>query len=75
MNSIDNLTTLKVKCFDDGLVSYKNAAFHIFKTLINELESCELLVDYCDICTLILTAPIHCRESFGEQVSKQGEQK
>ncbi len=32
-------------------------------------ESCGLLVDYCDVfITLILTAPIHCRESIDEQV-------
>ncbi len=48
--------------------------------LIVQLESCGLLVDYCDVFisyletdlsfweTLILTAPIHCRGSFGEQV-------
>ncbi len=36
------------------------------------LKSCRLLVDYCDVLsavwTLILTAPIHCRRSIGEQM-------
>ncbi len=38
------------------------------------VESCRSLVDYCDVLsavwTLILTAPIHCRGSIGEQVMK-----
>ncbi len=44
----------------------------LHKTLIDGLEWCGLLVDYCDVLsavwTLILTAPIYCRGSTGEQV-------
>ncbi len=36
---------------NDGFVSYKQAAFHfsLHKMLIDGLESCGLLVDYCDV--------------------------
>ncbi len=62
--------SLQLKCLDDG-------SFSLHIVLSGGLES--LLVDYCDvlsaICiiysiiwTLILTAPIHCRGSIGEQV-------
>ncbi len=44
----------------------------LHKTLIDGLEWCGLLVDYCDVLsavwTLILTAPIYCRGPTGEQV-------
>ncbi len=47
-----------------------SCSLHI--TLIDGLEWCGLLVDYCDILsavwTLILMAPIHCRGPIGEQV-------
>ncbi len=44
-------------------------SFSFHSMLIDGLESCGLLVEYCDIYffTLILTAPIHCRRSCGEQ--------
>ncbi len=42
--------------------------FLLHKTLTDIMESCGLLVDYCDVMTLILTAPIHYRGSIGEQV-------
>ncbi len=49
-----------------------NTGFSLHKMLTDGLEWCGLLVDYCDVfisCwTLILTAPIHCRGSTGEQV-------
>ncbi len=45
---------------------------YLFMSLIDGLELCGLLVDYSDVLsavwTLILTAPIHCRGSIGEQV-------
>ncbi len=39
--------------------------FLLQRTLIDGLDSCESLEDYCVYCfwTLILTAPIHCRRS------------
>ncbi len=49
-----------------------SSSFSLDKMLINGLEWCGLLVDYCDVFitvwTLILMAPIHCRGSIGEQV-------
>ncbi len=46
--------------------------FCLTRRLIDGLESCGLLVDYCDVLsavwTLIPTALIHYRGSFGEQV-------
>ncbi len=51
-------------------LEYINDSLH--KTLIDGLESCGLLVDYCDVLsavwTLILTAPIHCRGSICEHL-------
>ncbi len=34
--------------FSEGFVSYKHASF-LFKPLIDGLEWCRLLVDYCDV--------------------------
>ncbi len=46
-----------------GFISLKKFSFSLHKTLTDGLESCGLLVDYCDVfiscLTLILTAPIH----------------
>ncbi len=58
---------------DHGLYSIQKRIFSLHKMLIDALEWCGLLVDYCDVFlsavwTLILTAPIHCRGSIGEQV-------
>ncbi len=44
---------LKLKCFNDGFVSYKHANFHSTKMRV---------------WTLIVTAPIHCRASIAEKV-------
>ncbi len=52
---------LNIKHFKHEFVSYKKKIHFI----------CGLLVDYCDVfisCLDILTAPIHCRGSIGEQV-------
>ncbi len=50
---------------------YKHSS-SLHKMLINGLEWCELLVDYCDVLsavwTLFLMAPIHCRGFIGEKV-------
>ncbi len=49
-----------LKCLNDGFVSYK-----LFSS---QDVNCWSGVDYCDNqLTLILTAPIHCRGSIGEQ--------
>ncbi len=40
----------------------------LHKKLNDGLKLCGLLVDYCDVWVLILTAPIHCRGSIVEQV-------
>ncbi len=41
---------VNVKCLDDGFVYYKHAAFCFTKQkLIDDLEWCGLLVDYCDV--------------------------
>jgi len=42
----------------------QTCSFSLPKILMDGVESCRLLVDYCDIfisCLNILTAPIHCR--------------
>ncbi len=52
---------------NDGLFAYKHTDFHFTRHLIDGLESCRLLL-LSAACTLILTAPIHCNGSFGEQV-------
>ncbi len=58
---------LKLKCLNEGFVSYKHS-FFLHKMLTDGLDLCGLLVDYCDVLsavwTLILTAPIHCRASI-----------
>ncbi len=63
--------SLKLKGLNDFEFFYRNATFH-FKLLIDGLESCGLLVDYCDVLsaiwTLILTAPIYCKGSISKQV-------
>ncbi len=41
--------SLKLKHLNDGFLSYKHAAFLLHKMLIDGLESCGLLVDYCDV--------------------------
>ncbi len=41
--------SLKLKRLNDGFVSYKHAAFWLHKMLIDGLEWCRLLVDYCDV--------------------------
>ncbi len=38
----------KVKCLNDGFVSYKHS-FSLLKTLTDGLEWCVLLVDYCGV--------------------------
>ncbi len=38
----------KLKCFNNGFVSYRHM-FLLHKTLIDGLELCGLLVDYCDV--------------------------
>ncbi len=45
-----NFNGLKCKCFNDGFVYYKHAAFHLIfnKILIAGQEWCGLLVDYCE---------------------------
>ncbi len=63
--------SLNLKRLDES-VSYKQS-FSLHKMLIDGLEWCGLLVDYCDVLsvwTLILTAPIHCRASICAQVMK-----
>ncbi len=40
--------SLKFKCLNDALVSYKHS-FSLKKTFIDGLESSALLVDYCDV--------------------------
>ncbi len=47
-------------------IYYKYAGFH--KTFIDVLEGCGLLWCFYELFGLILTAPIHCRGSIGEQV-------
>ncbi len=42
-------SSLKLKCLNDGLVSYKLTSFSLHKTLIDGLQWCGLLVDYCDV--------------------------
>ncbi len=56
------LSTTVFKCINDGFASYKHATFCI--TCIN--WCCGLLVMF--LSAVILTAPIHCRASTGEQV-------
>ncbi len=55
------------KCLKEGFVSYKHR-FSLHKMLIDGLKWCGLLVDYNVFQLLILTAPIHCRGSIGEQM-------
>ncbi len=50
-----------------GFVSYI-LSFLLYKTLIDGLEWCGLLMFLSAVWTLILTAPIHCRGSIAEQV-------
>ncbi len=52
------------------LLLIQTCHFLLYKMLIDCPESCVLLVDYCYdfiIMFYILTAPIHCRGSIGEQ--------
>ncbi len=63
---------------EDSDFTVKNVLMYLFltntqflphKTLIDELEWCGLLVMFSSaVRTLILTAPIHCRGSTGEQM-------
>ncbi len=59
---------LSVKCLNYGLFLTNTQLL----SSPDGLEWCGLLVYYCDVLsavwTLILTAPIHCRASVGEQV-------
>ncbi len=59
---------LKLKRLNDEFVYYKHAGFHFSRHYLMDWSG----VDYCDVLsaiwTLILTAPIHCRASIGEQV-------
>ncbi len=51
---------------NDGVVAYKQAAFHITRSCVDYLW---IIVMFSSVVrTLILTAPIHCRGSIGEQV-------
>ncbi len=50
----------------------QTCSFSLHNTLIDGWSCVDILVDYCDfiviIVTLILTAPIHCMWSIGEQM-------
>ncbi len=60
---------LKLKCLNDGLflTNTQLFSFSFYKTFIDGLESCGLLVInlmfLSAVCSFILTAPIHCRGS------------
>ncbi len=41
--------SLKLKCLNDGFISYKPQLILLHKILIDKLEWCRLLVDYCDV--------------------------
>ncbi len=64
------LAGLKLKCHNDRFDYYKHS-FSLHKMLTNELQSCGLLwiivMFVSAVWALILTAPIHCRGSIGEQ--------
>ncbi len=51
-----------------GFALYKHVVFLLFKMLIDGLGWCGLLWCFYQLFGLILTAPIHCRGSIGEQV-------
>ncbi len=53
--------TLKLKCLNDGFVSYNSFSPH--KRSINGLELWIIMMLLSAVWTLILTAPIHCRWS------------
>ncbi len=40
---------LKLKCLNGGFANYKHTVFLLHKMLIDGLEWCGLLVDYCDV--------------------------
>ncbi len=65
---------LKIKHLNDGFVSYKNAAFHFTRWWLmvwSGVDYLWIIVMFLSaVWTLILTAPIHCRASIGEQVMK-----
>ncbi len=57
---------LKLKCFNDGFVSYKQS---FASQDIDEIGWCGLLMDYCDVfIIIILMFPIPCIESIVKQV-------
>ncbi len=47
---IDSKVTVIVKNHLDGFVFLQTCRFSLHKMLPDGLESCELLVDYCDVC-------------------------
>ncbi len=55
---------LKLKCLDDGFFFFTKTHSFSLHMLTDGLESCGLR----RFITLILTAPIHCRESIDEKV-------
>ncbi len=56
---------LKLKCLDDGFVFVQNCSFSLHKMLTDGLELITVIL-LSAVWTLILTAPIHFRESIGE---------
>ncbi len=61
--------SLKLKCHNDVFVSYKHAAFHFTINKLMDWSGVWIIVMFLlAVLTLILTAPIHCRGSIGEQV-------
>ncbi len=63
---------LKLKPHDDGFVSYKHAAFGFTRCYLMDWSGVDYLwiivMFLSAVWTLILTAPIHCRASIGEQI-------
>ncbi len=63
MDILSKSDDLKIKRLNDGFVSYKHAAFRFTRCYL------WIIVMFLSaVWTLILTAPIHCRGSTGEQV-------
>ncbi len=59
---------LKLKCIKDDFFSYKHTAFHVTRHYL--MDYLWVIVMFLSaVWTLILTAPIHCRGSIGEQVT------
>ncbi len=66
---LTRLNSFKLKHINNGFVSCKHAAFHFIRYYHWTGIMWVIVMFLSVVWTLILTAPIHCRASTGEQVA------